>query len=231
MPKYYNLYSGKWGSKKTNITSKKAVDRRQDKQIAKISKELRFGRDRKYIDQYAQTSVGTIWTPLTPRPLTYITQGHGNQQRQGNSCQVHSVRLKGFIAIDDTTNRVRIMVVRFGRVDSASIAIGDFLAQGLTASPQHLLSMATRNGDVPYNVLMDKTIILSGNGSANSSVGVLTHKYFDYKIPIKGKKRACFYTQDADTLPSDGFIYIIASSDSLLGGVTLNLQTRMIFSG
>lgn len=232
MPKYYNLYSGKWGSKSTNISSsKKAVDRRQDKQIAKISKELRYGRDRKYIDQYLTSVVGTTWVQLTPRPLTYISQGHGNQQRQGNSCQIHSVRIKGFLNIDDTTNRVRIMVVRFGRADAASIAIGDFLATGGSASPAHLLSMKTRNGDVPYNILLDKSIMLSGNGTGNSSIGVLTHKYFDYKISIKGKKRACFYALDADTLPSDGFIYIIASSDSLLGGVEMNIQTRMIFSG
>lgn len=206
------------------------VNRRQNRNIRTLFKRTK--KEQKYIDQNQLTIVPYGWVTLLPRPLTYTTQGDSNNQRIGNKISVHSIQLNGFMQVQDTTNRLRILVVRFGRAAPQSVGIDDFLTNGTTAAnPFHLLAMKARNSNNPYKILADRSYNLTGNDTAGSPVTVGSIKSFKIRIKLKGKMQSTFYKLDSDTLPTEGYIYVVASSDSALSGPSVWLQSRMIFSG
>lgn len=202
------------------------VNARQNRAISTLFKRTR--KERKYIDQTANTSIGTIWSTLLPRPLTYVVQGDNNDQRIGNKLTVHSMHLKGFVTVDDTTNLLRIIVVKFGRMDNSQIAVQEFLSNSNAASPQHLLSFKHRNSKLKYQFLADRTYVLAGNDTAGSSSGPYSVKKLNINMKLNS---SIFFNADTDTVPVTGYTYVIAASDSLLGGCMVNLASRVIFSG
>lgn len=219
----------RYGSKRTYKNKKKqTTDKRQDKAISTLFR--RTSQEKKWIDQTSNLVVNSNYTVMLPRPLTYITQGDNNDQRIGNKVNVHSINIKGFITVNDSTNVVRILVVRYGRVDPSTIDLGEVLDNISFPNPQHLLAMKVRNGKQPYKILKDRTYTLAGNTTANSSSGCCTQFKVNMFINLS-KTAAVTYSSDTDTTPSNGYIYIVAASDSALSGPVLNLHSRMIFTG
>lgn len=209
---------------------RKGVNARQNRNIRVLFKRTK--KEQKYIDQNQTTVVPFGWVELLPRPLTYTTQGDNNNQRIGNKINVHSIQLNGFLQVQDTTNRIRILVVRFGRAAPQSLSIDDVLTNATSASnPFHLLAMKARNSNNPYKILADRTYNLAGNDTTGSPVTVGSIKSFKIRIKLKGKMQSTFYKLDTDTLPTEGYIYVVAASDSALSGPSVWLQSRMIFSG
>lgn len=211
------------------VRAKRRVDRIQNRRIRSLYKLTRP--EFKYRDQFQSTTVGLSWQTLLPRPITYIPQGDTNSTRIGNKCKVHSIRIKGTITVDDPTNLCRMLLVRFGRTDASTIAVNDFLTDGGAAAPQHLYSGYTRNGNQKYAILYDKMITLTGAPNTVPGVTTTSIKKFDFTIKPKGKMKDTFYALDTDTTPSDGYIYLIASTDSALSGPNFTVHSRVIFSG
>lgn len=209
--------------------ARRRVDRQQNRRLNWITKRIRP--EYKYRDQYQQSTVTTNWINLLPRPLTYIPQGDTNSERIGNKCKLHSIRLRGSILVDDTTNIIRMLVVKFGRTDGSSIGVDDVLTDSSAASPQHLFSNYARNGTQPYTVLWDKTWKLAGGYVSPEDATSSTIKTYDFTIKLKGAKQNLFYKLDTDTTPSKGYCYVIAASDSVLAGPTIYMSSRVIFSG
>lgn len=214
--------------KRRYVRAKRRIDRVQN---ARISRLVRMTRpEYKFRDQYQVSSVPTAFTNLLPRPLTYIPQGNTNSTRIGNKVKVHSIRVRGTILVDDVHNVCRMMLVRFGRTDPNSIAVNNVLEES-SSFPQALYSNYKRNGDQKYQILYDKQIMLTGASNIVPGVTTTSIKKFDFTIKPKGRHKNTFYTLDSDTLPSEGFVYLIAATDSQLSGPTFTVQTRVIFSG
>jgi len=209
------------------VRAKRKVDRIQNMRLRRLARLTRP--EFKFIDQYQETTVPASFTNLLPRPLTYISQGQTNSTRIGNKVKIHSVRIRGTVVVDDSTNIVRIMLVRFGRTEISSIAVNNVLEES-SSFPQALYSNYKRNGDQKYQVLYDKQMLLTG-GQITPGVTTTSLKKFDFTVKPKGKNQNTFYTLDSDTSPAEGYMYIIAASDSQLSGPTITVQSRVIFSG
>lgn len=224
-------YSSKYKPRKKRkpMRARRKIDRQQNRRLSWLSKQVKP--EYKYIDQYQATTVPTNWVNLLPRPLTYIPQGDTNSTRIGNKVKLHSVRLRGSILVDDTTQIIRMLVVKFGRTDGSTIGVDDVLTDANAASPQHLFSNYARNGTQPYTVLWDKTWKLAGGYISPEDATSSTIKTYDFTINLKGAKQSCFFKLDSDTTPSAGYTYVIAASDSTLGGPTIYMSSRIIFSG
>lgn len=203
--------------------------RRRRSAIKTLFKRTR--KEMKYIDQQGSNAVGNSYHSVFGNPLNYIRQGDGNSERIGNKITVHSITINGYVLVDDTTNFMRILVVRLGRCDPASAGITDILSDGSAASPFHLLSHKTRNGDFPYTILADRTLLLAGNNTTTSVSGPASQRKFRISIKLKGKKSQCYYKTDAANHPTDGYMYAIAATDSALSGPNTYLSSRVIFSG
>ena len=209
------------------VRAKRKIDRIQNLRLRRLARLTRP--EFKFLDQYQVTTVPASFTNLLPRPLTYISQGNTNSTRIGNKVKIHSVRIRGTVLVDDSTNIVRMMLVRFGRTEIASIAVNNVLEES-SSFPQALYSNYKRNGDQKYQVLYDKQMLLTG-GEITPGVTTTSQKKFDFTIKPKGKNRNTFYTLDSDTSPAEGYMYLIAASDSQLSGPTFTVQSRVIFSG
>lgn len=209
------------------VRAKRRIDRIQNMRIRRLARLTRP--EFKFRDQYQVTTIPAAFTNCLPRPLTYIPQGQTNSTRIGNKVKVHSIRIRGTVVVDDSTNIMRLMLVRFGRTDPTSIAVNNVLEES-SSFPQALYSNYKRNGDQKYQVLYDKQILLTG-GQITPGVTTTSLKKFDFTIKPKGRNQNTFYTLDSDTLPSEGFCYLICASDSQLSGPELTVQSRVIFSG
>jgi len=215
--------------RRRTVRARRKVDRQQNRRLMWLTKQVRP--EYKYRDQYQASTVTTNWINLLPRPLTYIPQGDTNSERIGNKCKLHSIRLRGEILVDDTTNILRMLVVKFGRTDGNTIGVDDVLTDANATSPQHLFSNYARNGTQPYKVLWDKTWKLAGGPINPEDATSSTVKIFDFTVKLKGATQNLFYKLDTDTTPSKGYCYVICASDSLLGGLTVYMSSRIIFSG
>ena len=209
------------------VRAKRRIDKVQNARIRRLA--LLTRPEYKFIDQYQVTTVPANFTNLLPRPLTYMSQGSTNSTRIGNKVKIHSVRIRGSVVVDDSTNIVRMMLVRFGRTEISSIAVNNVLEES-SSFPQALYSNYKRNGDQKYQVLYDKQILLTG-GQITPGVTTTSLKKFDFTVKPKGKNRNTFFTLDSDTSPAEGYMYLIAASDSQLSGPEVTVQSRVIFSG
>lgn len=213
--------------RKRRRPARKAVDRKQNKMIRTLFRKVK--KEVKWIDQSNTMLCNANWLPATPRPLTYITQGDGNDNRVANKVNLKGIQFKGRLTVNDGTNVVRLLVVKFGRTLNTGIQIQEVLVSANDPSPLHLLSLKKRNGTLPYKILYDRTILLAGNGTANSSTGPASQKNISFYLNMKDMPVS--FDNDTDTLPSNGYIYVIVSSDSIIGGPTMSLKTRVTFTG
>lgn len=213
--------------------SRKSVDKRQDRQIMKLSKLVRFSKERKFIDQQLQTSIGTSWQGVFTRPLTYIAQGNGETQRIGNKLLIHRIQFKTHVTAGDTTNLYRILIVRFGHCPTTALGIQNVLQNYNNTTPFQIMSFKKRNAPSKYSILWDSGVRSTvGNGAtADSPYGprsVANHnitKSFPKGLLVQ-------YSTNTASSETNGFIYVVACTDSALApNIGLQSMVRVIYSG
>lgn len=212
--------------------ARRAVDRRQNRNIAKLYKMVRYSKERKYVDQGNTIQMASTWLNMLTRDLTYIAQGTSGNQRDGNKIKIHSHHIKVIATVGDSTNLYRFMVIRFSSQQTSQVQISDALQTPVAASPFNLMSFLKRNTDAKYQVLYDTGIKrLAGNDDPSSPTGVVSQRIHNIHLkPRKGYFAAYSGPNAGDVV--QGYTYLIGVSDS---GITPNVQfqtnARTIFSG
>jgi len=205
--------------------ARKAVDRRQNRNISKLYKLVKYGKEKKFIDQInVGVAVGSTWDVLQTRDLTYIASGDTQNTRVANKCKIISHRIKILVTLGDTTNIYRIMIVRFPNQSTSLVALTDVLESTLAVSPANLMSMLHRNSDTKFEVLWDSGV---------KTLGLLTPQR-SHDLTLRGKGGG-FYTGYNSTSPGGcvaGYTYIVACTDSLLApSPTFTTLSRTVFVG
>lgn len=235
--------SSKWGKASSRISrayrrhrARKAVDRRQNRNISRLYKMVKYSKERKYFDQAGSFPITSNWSGILPRDFTFIPTGTTVNQRVGNKIQIHShhIKIKVSIAAGDSQNLYRILVVRFPNQAASLVDLADALEDPSAASPYNLLSFNKRNTDNKYQILWDSGAKqLVGNGATTAPFQARSNH--NYNIKLGGKKGwyAGYNSTSAGGCVA-GFTYIVAVSDSNpLSGThpTFYTVSRTIFSG
>lgn len=204
--------------------ARKAVDRRQDRSISKLYRLVKNVKERKFVDQSSiDIAVGSTWTTLLSRDLTFIAQGDGQDQRIANKIKIQSHHLKFLCTIGDTTNIYRIIVVRFPNQAAADVNLADVLEDPLETSPINAMTNYKRNGDTKFQILWD-------TGIKRLDVN---HPQHSYDIVLK-KTRPYFAMYNSDVAGScvSGYTYVLAVSDSgLAPSVGITTVARTVYTG
>ena len=213
--------------------SKKPVDKRQDRNILQLYKMVRFGKEKKYIDQQLQTSISTTWSQLLPRDLTYIPEGTQDGQRIGNKVKLFRYQIKCIVTSADLTNIYRILVVRFGHCPTASLGIQNVLEDYNNTSPFQILGFFKRNAPSKYQILYDSGVQrLAGNYQTNTSpAGPISQRVHNIVLKNPDGWLAQYADANANSV-TNGFTYVVAVTDSsVLPNVGFQTMSRAIFSG
>ena len=214
--------------------ARKAVDRRQNKNISKLYRMVKYSKERKYIDQEVlNLTLGSSWVNPLPRDLTFIASGSGENQRVGNKIKIHSHHLKFVMTCGDSTQLYRILVVRFSHESASLVALSDALENPAGTTPSQILSFKKRNTDSKYQILWDsKTQRLAGNGPASAPIGVITQRVHDVKLNNGSKGWYTGYNSPSASACVAGFTYVVVCTDSAIApSPSITCLSRTIFSG
>lgn len=185
----------------SNSKRSKSLPKKQEKAVKKlIRKELVSSIETKYhqlpIDPVADIPSSGYFVSLSDLP-----QGVGDGQRVGNSVMPTSLYYCFAINKADTTNLVRIIILRWNEDTTPSVP-NEILDITVGSIPQVMNPYSSTVRDT-YNILMDKTIKLDGNEES-------------YKL-IKGQlrlaRRRITYNNATASSPVGG-IYAFMISDS-----------------
>lgn len=213
--------------------AKSAKDKQQDKKIEKLVRAMRFSKESKYVDQQLQTSVGSSWSNILTRPLTYIGQGTGVGQRVGDKIMIKRIQLKVTVTVGDGLNTYRILMVRFGHCPTANLGIQNVLENYNNTTPFQIMSFFKRNAPSKYEILWDSGVqSVVGNASTNT-LPYTSRTIKNYNVVRKYKKgKLVQYSASGPSTETNGFIYVVAVSDSAIAP-NLGFQTmsRVIFQG
>lgn len=239
--------SSKWGKASSRISrayrrhrARKAVDRRQDRQISKIKNQLNYSKERKFFDQAADYPFTSAWTAILPRDFTFIAAGTTDNERVGNKIKFHSHHVKIKVTCGDEYNLYRILIVRFPSQSASLVDLADALENPGGTSPFNLMSFKKRNSDTKYQILWDSGAKnLAGNGSHattgyNSPYSGSTNHMYDIKLTNGEKGFYAGYNSTSAGGCVAGFTYIVACSDSAPGSLThphIYTMSRSIYSG
>lgn len=214
------------GRRRRRPLARKAVDRRQNRNISKLYKMVKYGKERKYIDQSASgVPIDSTWLPLLPRDLTFILQGDNQGERVANKIKIHSHRLKIKVTYGDPTNIFRIMVVRFPNQAASLVTLGDALQDVSAASPLNLMSNLKREGDTKYQILWD-------SGVQRINDALLKQRSFDITLKGKGTGYYAGYNSSSAGGCIAGYTYVVACSDSAIApNPSFTTVARTVFSG
>lgn len=212
--------------------ARKAVDRRQNRNIAKLYKMVRYGDERKWIDQSNTISLSTTWTQMLTRDLTYIAAGDTSNTRNGNKIKIHSHHLKVVVTGGDVTNLYRFCVIRFSAVAASQVQIEDALQSPVISSPFNLMTFKKRDTDSKYQILYDTGIQrTAGDGTAGAPKQSTSQRVWNINLkPYKGYFTG--YNGSGANACVQGFTYLIGVSDSaLVPHVQFQISARTIFTG
>jgi len=235
--------------------TKRSTDRKQNKKIAKLSKQVKtlIKADEKklYNDFLAQsgiTSSGHVQAMLDiPYWQTNVANSNDKKQffREGDSINVSSMMIKGVCKIDsnsstlaDLNNIVRIIVVRMTDDNPAAPTMVDILDD----SVDYIDSFYQVGGTRRYQKLFDKRYSLQNpTQSCTSSAGYFAcqvepwRRQFNITVPIPKSGLKVDYKSGALTgaNPVTNGIYMLAVSDSTAASVVhpqwyFNSRTRFL---
>lgn len=205
--------------------ARKAVDRRQNRNIAKLYKLVKFGKERKYVDQTNVAPIDQNWANLLSRDLTFIAEGTTETTRIGTKLKIHSHHIKIKVDYGDVTNLFRIMVIRFPNQSASLVDVADALETPNATSPLNLMSMLKRQGDTKYNILWD-------SGVQRINDALMKQRTFDVTLKPKGSGYYTGYNSPSASACVAGFTYIVACTDSLIApNPSFTTSTRTVFSG
>ena len=217
---------------RSRASARKAVDKRQDKQLFRLFKMVKYGKEMKYVDQQLQTSIGTTWSNVLTRPLTYIAEGTTVDSRIGNKIQIQRIQFKSLVTVSDATNVYRILIIKFGHCPTASLGIQNILENYNNTSPFQILGFFKRNAPSKYKILWDSGVQrLVGDGAAGSARTI--HSQRMHNVVLKFPKGELVqYSGSSANTETNGFTYVVAVSDSsVLPNVGFQSMSRVIFSG
>lgn len=215
--------------------ARRAVDRRQNRNISKLYRMVKYSKEQKYIDQSQITSLSTSWVTLLPRDLTFIAQGTGGGsgvigQRVGNKVKIHSHHIKIVVTGGDAINQYRIMVIRFLAQAASLIDLADALQTPAAASPLNLMTFKKRDTDSKYQVLWDSGIKFT-EGTATAPTNA-TQKVHNIYLTNKGKGYFAGYNSSSAGGCVQGYTYIVGVSDSsIVTNPLFTCVSRTVFSG
>lgn len=225
MPKYSKM------KRKVRLRprARKAVDRRQDRNISKLYRMVKYGKERKFVDQVPlTTTVSNGYVNILTRDLTYIPEGSTDNTRIGTKCKLFSHQIRVIVTCGDATQLYRILVVRFGQCPTASLGIQHVLEDAASANPYQLLSNKKRNGSVQYQILYDSKI-----RKLAQTAGNLNMKQRVHNINLRNKNGwFCQYENANANSCINGFTYVVMCSDSALAPhVGVQTLARTTFEG
>lgn len=213
--------------------AKKAVDRRQNRNISNLYKMVKYSKERKYVDKTSQISLANNYiNMLGTETLTSIDQGQDGNTRNGAKIMIHSHHIKVIASVGDSTNLYRFLVIRFLSQPASLVQISDALENVSASTPLQLLSPYKRNTDCRYQILYDSGCrTLAGNGITASTAGVASQRVHNILIKPKNGLYAA-YSGNTGSSVVQGFTYLIGCTDSAIAPQPrFNVYTRTIFSG
>lgn len=223
--------SSSWGRAATRIArfyrrrkARRAVDRHQNRQISKLYRMVGNVKEKKFIDQTTvDAAIGSVWTTLLPRDLTFIAQGDAQNQRIANKVKIISHHLKFLVTIGDSTNIYRILIIRFPNRAAADVNLGDVLEDPLEVTPVNLMTNRKRNSSTEYRILWD-------SGVKRLDVN---HPQHSFNIKLKPKKGYfTMYNSNVAGSCVSGYTYCVAVSDSSVApSVGITTLSRTVFTG
>lgn len=235
MPFTRRRYTRKLRRRRRKPRARKAVDRRQDRSIGKLYKMVRFGKEKKYVDQQLQTSIGTTWTNLLPRDLTYIPIGSEATEhtRVGNKIKIFRHQIKVLVSCGDLTNIYRILVIRFKNCPTASLGVQNVLENYANTNPFQILGFFKRNAPTAYSILYDSGVRTIAGNYQNDTSPASSSTQKQHNIILKNPKGWLVqYSGDDANTCVNGFTYVLGVSDSsILPNVGFQTMSRTIFSG
>lgn len=214
--------------------ARKAVDRRQNRNISKLYKLVKYSKERKYIDQeILNLSLGSSWVNPLPRDLTFITTGTLDNQRVGNKINIHSHHIKAILTCGDSTQLYRLMVVRFLSQAASLVALSDALENPSGTNPSQLMTFRKRNTDSKYQILYDSGIRrLAGNIQAAAPAQTSTQAVHNIKISNGNKGFYTGYNSSSGGGCIAGYTYLVVCTDSAIApSPSISVISRTIFSG
>lgn len=225
------LYKYK-SKRKPRSKAKKPVDKRQDRQIARLRREVRFTKEFKYVDQSLTTTVNTAWNAILTRPLTYIPEGTTVADRIGNKLLISKIHLKCIVTVGDATNLYRILVIKFGHCPTAALGIQNVLEAPSAATPFQIMSYLKRNAPSKYKILWDSGVqSLVGDGAAGAYRTNICQRQHNVKLNFPHGELVQYANSNANS-EVNGFTYVVACSDSVLApNVGIQTMSRVIFQG
>ena len=215
--------------------AKRAVDRRQNRNISKLYRMVKYSKERKYVDQTnSDIGVASTWQTVLLRDLTFIPEGTTENTRVGTKISIHSHHLKFKVIAGDATNLYRILVVRFASEAAATVDLANVLETPTASTPLQIMSFKKRNTASKYKILWDSGVrTLGGSGaSALTPVGPNTQHMYNVFLNNRGKGYYAGYNSSAAGSCVAGYTYIVACSDSLIAPApAITTSSRTVFSG
>jgi len=219
--------------------TKRSTDRKQNKKIAKLSKQVKTlikADEKKLYDDYLASSslaVSGHVQPMLDIPFWVTNVANSNNKklfaREGDTINVTSMVIKGMVQIDsssatlaDLSNIVRIVVVRMTDDNPAAPTMSDIFKIG-GAVADYTNSFYSVGGTRRYQKLYDKKFLLENpTQSCTSSAGYFAcmsepwRKRFVINVPLPKSGLKVEYQANAITgaNPVTNGIYMLACSDS-----------------
>lgn len=158
---------------------------------------------------YTLTTAGQV-TNLCP-----LAQGSSNGTRVGDQVMMKSLVLRMSIVHQDSTNVVRVMIVKWNEVGTPSLSN---ILEAPALGQNYPYAPVNWNNRHQYRIMYDNLFATSTNTNA-----VLVEKIF---IKSLGKQQF----QIGSTVPEQGSVYWIAVSDSPASGPTVSLMWSVSFT-
>ncbi len=178
-------------------------------------------RDNEKVEVEMKRLYGEITTPVAISTAGLITnlcsvaQGAGNSQRVGDKISMKKAVLRLALVHQDSTNVVRLMVVKWFEVGTPSLAN---ILEAPAAGYNYPYAPINWNNRHQFRVMYDNMVASSTNTNA-----VLVEKIF-----LKNLGPQQF--QVGSTIPEQGSLYFVVVSDSVASGPTLNLMWTVSYT-
>jgi hypothetical protein len=232
-------------------TKKRTVDAKQNKDIRKLKKEVKKlskADEKKWFDiDKSSTAIplsGSI-QPLLALDLWDGTNTNRQNQREGNSINMLSYKIKGqvyldqFFASPDANNKVRIMLVQMTDDNITQPALTDILED--PTGDRAIYSFLKIKGQRRFRVHYDKLFNLQnpgqyfGNSSGAANVSTATEMFrkefrISAKVPKSGTKVSYAQGSVSGNGPVVNGLFLIAYSDSgVVSHPAMFYRSRMRF--
>lgn len=163
----------------------------------------------------------TLVTAVAANTLTSINTGDQDYNRSGNKIKIVKIELSGLIATANSSDAVRLMLVRNVREAYTGVSGGEVLQNNVAASA----TMSLLQDDTPYTVLWDKVFRCNAVGIGNGA-GPGTDIYFKKTLHFKKRPLIVEYTDVATTgVPTS---VITGGIELMTCGLTGNANTNVL---